>query len=113
MPIDITCETIVSLSAASKLKQLPLRRAGKRIHTATLFRWCIAGCRGVKLEWIQVGGSRCTSIEALQRFFDRLTAQSTPGTPPAIEPARLPKYRRQQIEEARRELARAGYGCAE
>jgi hypothetical protein len=31
------------------------------------------GCRGVVLETICIGGSRCTSAESLQRFFDAVT----------------------------------------
>jgi hypothetical protein len=31
---------------------------------------------GVKLEVIRVGGTLCTSVEALQRFFDRLANHS-------------------------------------
>lgn len=52
---------------------LPLRRGGKRVNVATLYRWASHGCRGVRLETIQIGGTKCTSQEALQRFFDRLS----------------------------------------
>ena len=34
----------------------------------------IDGVRGIRLESIMVGGTRCTSVQALQRFFDALTA---------------------------------------
>ena len=66
-------EDLFSLTEATKL--LPRRRAGKRPNVATLYRWSTAGCKGIVLETIQIGGTRCTSREALQRFFDRLTAQ--------------------------------------
>jgi hypothetical protein len=39
------------------------------------------------LETLVVGGSLCTSIEALQRFFDRLTREAAGGDPPE-EPVR-------------------------
>lgn len=52
----------------------------RRIHTSTFYRWSTVGCRGVVLETIQIGGTRCTSREALQRFFERL---SQPGPRPA------------------------------
>jgi hypothetical protein len=74
MPIDTTNETVVSLNEAAK--GLPVRRGGKRPNVATLYRWTTIGCRGVRLEFVQVGATRCTSTEALQRFFDRLTAAS-------------------------------------
>jgi hypothetical protein len=49
------------------------RRRGRRTHVSTLYRWTQTGCRGVRLEYVQIGATRCTSLEALQRFFDRLT----------------------------------------
>ena len=71
--IDPTAETLISLTNAAKLKMLPARRAGKRPHASCFYRWAKHGCRGVILETIQVGGTRCTSIEALARFFHALT----------------------------------------
>ncbi len=63
--IYIQDEEVVSLTDATK--HLPKRRAGKCPHVATLYRWAQQGVRGVKLETIQVGGTLCTSLEALQR----------------------------------------------
>ena len=72
--IDCNRETLLTLSEAAKL--LPARRAGKKTHISCLYRWTKTGCRGVVLESLQVGGTRCTSKEALARFFRRLTAAS-------------------------------------
>jgi hypothetical protein len=36
--------------------------------------------KGVRLETIQVGGTRCTSMEALERFFHRLSTHSPPAS---------------------------------
>jgi hypothetical protein len=83
MSIDIKKEKLFPLSKAAKLKQLPRRRAGKKIHPATLYRWSSPGLRGCQLEVVQVGGTTCTSIEALQRFFAALTAAQTGGVPPS------------------------------
>ena len=69
--IDIHAETVVTLAEAAK--RLPPRGRGKRPHVATLYRWAQKGCRGIRLETIRIGGSLCTSLEALQRFCDRLT----------------------------------------
>ena len=77
--IDISSEAVVTLTEATH--HLPRRRKGKRPAVSTIFRWAQHGCRGIRLETIQVGGSKCTSIEALQRFFDRLTAAAHPETP--------------------------------
>lgn len=70
--IELRNEEIVSLSQAAKL--LPFRRAGRPTHASTLWRWATNGIRGVRLETIQVGGTRCTSRQALQRFCERLSA---------------------------------------
>jgi hypothetical protein len=69
--IDPNTETLISLADAAK--DLPRRRAGKRPHVSCIYRWTVSGCRGVRLESIQVGGTRCTSREALARFFRLLT----------------------------------------
>ena len=79
MAIDPLSETVVSLTTAPKC--LPHRRRGKRPHVSCLYRWTTRGCRGVILESLQVGGTRCTSKEALARFFRRLTEASSAPTP--------------------------------
>lgn len=79
MPIDPLTERLVSLSEVPKLKFLPVRRRGKRPHVSCVFRWTKTGCRGVVLESIQIGGTRCTSQEALARFFAALTAAAASG----------------------------------
>jgi len=99
--IDVSHEDVISLTDATKF--LPPRRAGKRPHVATLHRWVTVGVRGIKLEMIQVGGTRCTSREALQRFFDRLTAGPTTPT------ATTTKRRTKEVSAAKAELAAAGY----
>lgn len=79
MPIDLSKEDVVSLSqAASRVP--PVR--GRSVAVSTLFRWSSVGLRGVRLETIQVGGTRCTSAQALQRFFESLAA------PPVQRPRR-------------------------
>jgi hypothetical protein len=102
--VSLVSEILVSLLEASK--SLPRRRAGKRPNIATLYRWTNEGVRGIRLEFLQVGGTRCTSKEALQRFFDALTAQAEPH--PVASPPRQTRQRRQQIEAAERRLATAG-----
>jgi hypothetical protein len=105
MAIDISAETVVSLTQATH--HLPERRGGKKPNVATIYRWTNDGCRGVRLEYTMVGATRCTSLEALQRFFDRLTDAAEadhPVTPPPV-PSRS---RQRQIEAAERRLAQAG-----
>lgn len=98
--IDISTEQVVTLAAATKL--LPERRKGVRPNVATLYRWAQVGCRGIRLETICVGATRCTSTEALQRFFDALTAAASPQSPPP--PPRVAAARRKQIAAAERRL---------
>ena len=66
-------ETIVTLCEAAA--HVPCWRRGPKPHKSCMYRWSTTGCRGVVLETIQIGATRCTSIEALQRFFARLTQQ--------------------------------------
>ena len=76
--IDTTIESPIPLAQAAD--ELPRRRRGRKTHISTLYRWATAGCRGVRLETVQVGATRCTSREALQRFFERLSAPPDPST---------------------------------
>ena len=75
--ININTEVVLALPDACV--RLPKRRMGKRPHPATLYSWAREGFRGVQLETIQVGGTLCTSMEALQRFFDQLSEQTNGG----------------------------------
>lgn len=100
--IDLNTETVVSFTEA--LDHLPHRRGGRPVHVATLYRWAQRGLRGVQLETLQVGGTRCTSIEALQRFFDRLGGQASPA--PNV---RTPHQREVARSRADAELERSGW----
>ena len=95
-------ESLVSLTDATKL--LPRRRKGRKPNISTLYRWTTIGVRGVVLESVQVGGTRCTSREALDRFFSSLTARSAGSPPPA------PDHRvdRRAVAQAERVLDAAG-----
>ena len=99
--IDIQNEEVVSLAEAAKSKCLPRRRKGKRPHVATLFRWTTVGVRGVVLETLQCGGTRCTSLQALQRFFERLSGTDAVQSVPT-------RRRQQQIARAEADLTEAG-----
>ena len=96
-------EHLISFSEAAR--SLPRRRANKPVHASCIFRWAATGCRGVKLEYVQIGGTRCTSREALERFFQKLTAQSQGES---IAPPPPAKHRRRAIKDAEERLARAG-----
>lgn len=100
MAIDLN-ETIITLSHAARL--CPARRGGKPTHVSCIYRWTTRGLKGVVLEVIQVGGTRCTSREALDRFFNRLTFGGAQHCR-----YRTPAQRQRAAERAARELEREG-----
>ncbi|WP_410001163.1 DUF1580 domain-containing protein [Stieleria sp. JC731] len=107
MAIDVFNEEVVSFAEAAK--RLPKIRNGKKLHLSTLFRWAQAGKIAndgmrVRLETIQVGGTRCTSLEALQRFFDRLTGEVEVITPPSTIKREWLRRQREAEEYLDREL---------
>lgn len=93
-----TTESLLTFAEAS-------HRIPSRPHLSQLYRWSMVGLRGVKLEWLQIGGKRYTSVEALDRFYARLTAAAG-GEAAPVAPTKL---RKKQIEAAERELAEAGF----
>lgn len=97
--IDLQTETVFSLTEAAKKNLLPTRRAGKRPNVATFYRWAQRGVRGIVLESIQVGGTKCTSAEAIQRFCERLSG------PAEVLPFPTSVGQEKAIEQAIRELA--------
>ena len=72
-------------------------------HVSQIYRWALRGLRGVKLEWIQVGGKRFTSVEAIERFIAGLT-RAAGGEVATPQPRR-----QRQIEQEGRALAAAGF----
>ena len=99
--IDLTKEKVISLSKATRL--LPKRRQGKKPHVSTLYRWAGSGLKGVQLETIQVGGTLCTSREALQRFFQRLGDKNRPSV------ASPPRRRKSDLDRVEKDLDAAGF----
>jgi hypothetical protein len=112
--IDYLVEHIITFPQACD--EIPRRRRGRKTHVSTLHRWATAGCKGVVLETIQIGGTRCTSREALQRFFERLSERrllradvGTASPPPVSTPQpRTESRRRRESETAARRLIEMG-----
>lgn len=105
--IDIHSEILITLAQAAD--ELPRRRRGRKTHVCTLYRWTSSGCRGVVLESLQVGATRCTSREALQRFFQKLSGPMQAGTEPEpVGTGRTLAQRLRASTEADIELARMG-----
>jgi hypothetical protein len=99
--INLSTETVVTLTAATN--HLPRRRGGKKVSPSTLYRWSKGG-----LETIRVGNTLCTSIQALQRFCEMLTARRNPGGMPPPRSRCLPACRPK--EEVDRRLDEIGLG---
>ena len=77
--IDIAKEKLITLNEAAAF--WPRARQGKKCHRSTVLRLVLRGRRGVKLEAVKVGAGWATSVEAIQRFFDRLTAATSAQRP--------------------------------
>jgi hypothetical protein len=105
--IDSASETLMSLAQAANA--LPRRRRGCKVHVSCLYRWTKVGCRGIVLESLQIGGTRCTSQQALQRFFERLSALVHTGADasPGVGHRTLAQRNRAAAEAGRR-LIEAG-----
>src|SRR3954447_16953391 len=102
--IDTVTEEILTLAQAAD--ELLRRRRGRKTHVSTLYRWTVSGCRGIILEHIQIGATRATSREALQRFFARLTQGSECRA--TLPFHRTPVQRQRRSEAAAKELERLG-----
>lgn len=94
--IDLRREKVMTLpQAASSIKPNPK-------HVSTLHRWRQKGVRGIRLETFKSGGQRCTTEEALERFYERVTAAAD-GEPVDI-PCKTTRERSAEIAQAERDL---------
>ena len=98
--INIASEQVIALRDATT--HLPRGPSGKKPHLATLYRWATRGVSGTRLETIRVGGARYTSVEALQRFVDRLS------DPPARSTPQASRRRSRETKRTERELDELG-----
>lgn len=94
------------------------RLTGKKPHVSTLWRWCLKGCKGVRLESVCIGGKRFVTVTAIERFVEASTESrserpepsciaAVPVSPAAGLAAHVMRHgdrRRQEIESARRRL---------
>ena len=109
MAIDLDREEVRPLSGAAAW--VPCFRKGtkasRKTAGSTLWRWGLTGLAGVTLETVFIGDTRCTSREALQRFFRAVTEARSDGTKPAGSD-RTPARRLKESEKAAAEFEAAG-----
>jgi hypothetical protein len=95
MAINALTEKLRSFAEAAR--RLPALRGGKSVNPSTVWRWATRGVRArdgvlVRLESLKVGGTCCTSDEALLRFFRALSSDAAtsclalPSSPDGREP---------------------------
>lgn len=78
--IDLKRETILTMSEVCTHPIIGRRRRGSCLNVSTVWRWFAKGVRPknggprIKLETVLQGPNcRVTSVQALERFFERLT----------------------------------------
>lgn len=105
----------IRLSPRELIKLIPPGPRGKRRNVSCVYRYMERGVRGIKLDFEQHPDGRRTSLEAYQRFVERLTAECQTRTPVEITPSR--HHIKQQtvvekeIEVLRASLRRKKGGC--
>ncbi|WKZ57702.1 MAG: DUF1580 domain-containing protein [Bdellovibrionota bacterium] len=89
-------ERLVPLRDVPRL--LPVRPNGRRTHLSVIYRWTSSGVAGVVLESIRIGGSTYTSVEALQRFAERLSSRNRAAEiPPSTTGGRDPSLTARRV----------------
>jgi hypothetical protein len=112
--IDITTEQAIGLHEASRL--YPSFRNGRPTHISTPLRHITRGVRlsngqVVRLEGARLGGRWITTIEAVERFMQRLTAGAVGSAhdSQASTTTVTTRRRRQELDRVDRELSEAGF----
>ncbi len=81
-------------------------RTGKAVHPSAVWRWVHAGLKTpsgqrVRLEAVKAGSATCSSVAALNRFFEELTRASGMPAPTRRQSAK-------EAAEVSRALVKAG-----
>jgi hypothetical protein len=89
----------------SKVPAIVEEITGDRPHVATIHRWHLRGCKGVKLQTAFAGGHRRTTEMWVREFFDAVTAAANGG---ALTRSGETPNGSDAHDRAERELAEAG-----
>jgi hypothetical protein len=87
--INVNSEHVVTLSQLAR--RLPCRREDRPVHPSTCHRWRNPGIRGIKLECVRIGGIWHTSLQAYQRWVEKLTAEVESPVIPSPTPTVTPQ----------------------
>jgi hypothetical protein len=98
-------DQLIPLSEVPRLRIIPRRRGGKRLNYSTLWRWCMRGMHGVKLEIVRVGATPCTTKQALLDFFRALRPANDTNE---IQAPRTARQQRRAAERAKKQLEEFG-----
>lgn len=78
--MTVSTENVVSKILTEDVKTLQeartelFRATGRRPDKTTLYRWCLRGVAGTKLEHIRLGDRILTSSQAITRFIEARSA---------------------------------------
>lgn len=100
--IDLANERLLTLNEARRTLPFLRGRRGNAVSLCTIHRWRTRGVRGVVLESAKIGGTICTSTEAVIRFVERLSGRPSSTASPVTP------QRRADIERANQRLDQAG-----
>jgi hypothetical protein len=89
IPLDVICLEVPG-------------EGNEHAHEGTLSRWCRVGVRGIRLESVLCGVRRCTSREAIGRFYERLTEASDAAPSGHAPSPGVPRTRRQKDKAVRK-----------
>ena len=78
--IDVETDTLTSVRALAR------QRLGKDIAPSTIWRWVRKGCRGCRLEAVQVMGTWHSTPPAFAAFITGQTAAAFGADAPATAP---------------------------
>lgn len=86
------------------------KATGQRPHPATAHRWRTRGVAGIRLSSCCLGAKRLSSVPAVRRFRDQVTAAKDGHSPPS---PRTNRQRESAVQRAEKELAGEGFGSNE
>jgi hypothetical protein len=103
--IDTLTEKPVPLAVLAR--EFP-GRGGRPVHVDSLCRHARVGIRGIRLEVCYVGGTICSSREAMSRFIQAVTLarQGAPEQSRPVARSRTPKQRERAVCKASATLDR-------